>query len=414
VTYWFEKAREMVEREQARAVGLVATQGIRGGANREVLKRIAESGNIFMAWSDRDWINEGAAVHISIVGFDGGEAQGQVLDGAPVEKIHPDLTSGINTTTAAQLAENASLCFRADEKGGPFDIDADEASRLLSAPLNVNGKSNADVLRRWVNADDITGRSRGKWIIDFYGMEEAEAAKYQAPFERLKERIEEERRTDDGSKRVAAPRTRWWLHRRPGSEMRIATENLGRFIATITTGKYRPFVWLDHSVLPDHQLYVFARDDDYIFGVLHSRAHEVWARAQGTQLREVESGFRYTPTSTFETFPFPWPPGKEPKSSPVVKAIAGAAKELVKQRDHWLNPPKAGPEVLASRTLTHLYNDLAEGKCAWLENVHRKLDQAVFAAYGWPAELSDQQILERLLTLNQARARARTDPTLPE
>jgi hypothetical protein len=123
---------------------------------------------------------------------------------------------------------------------------------------------------------------------------------------------------------------------------------------------------------------------------------------------------RYTPTSTFETFPFPWPPGKEPKSSPVVKAIAGAAKELVKQRDHWLNPPKAGPEVLASRTLTHLYNDLAEGKCAWLENVHRKLDQAVFAAYGWPAELSDQQILERLLTLNQARARARTDPTLPE
>ena len=54
VTYWFEKAREMVERRQARTVGLVATQGIRGGANREVLKRVAESGNIFMAWSDRD------------------------------------------------------------------------------------------------------------------------------------------------------------------------------------------------------------------------------------------------------------------------------------------------------------------------------------------------------------------------
>ncbi len=117
----------MVERKQVRAVGLVTTQAIRGGANREVLKRVAETGNIFMAWSDRNWINEGAAVHISIVGFDGGEEPGYVLDGEPVEKIHPDLTAGINTTVAVQLTENANLCFRADEKGGPFDIDADEA-----------------------------------------------------------------------------------------------------------------------------------------------------------------------------------------------------------------------------------------------------------------------------------------------
>ena len=112
----------------------------------------------------------------------------------------------------------------------------------------------------------------------------------------------------------------------------------------------------------------------------------------------------YVAGACFETFPFPWPPGKEPKSSPLVKAIAEAARELVKQRDQWLNPPKAGPEILASRTLTHLYNDLAKGRCAWLENAHRKLDEAVFAAYGWPAVLTDQQILERLLALNQARA----------
>ena len=406
VTYWFEKAREMVEREQVHAVGLVATQAIRGGTNREILKRVAETGNIFMAWSDRDWINEGASVHISIVGFDGGEEPGYLLDGQTVERIHPDLSSGINTTVAVQLAENANLCFRADEKGGPFDIDADEAARLLSAPLNVNGKPNSDVLRRWMNADDITGRPRGKWIIDFYEMEEAEAAQYQAPFERLRERIEEERRTSDGKKRVAAPRSRWWLHRRPGTEMRAATAKLDRFIATITTGKYRLFVWLDHSVLPDHQLYVFARSDDYFFGVLHSRAHEVWARAQGTQLREVESGFRYTPTSTFETFPFPWPPGNEPKNSPQVKAIAEAARDLVKQRDGWLNPPKASPEVLATRTLTNLYNDLAAGKCAWLENAHRRLDEAVFAAYDWPSSLSNEEILSRLLALNRERASA--------
>ena len=403
VTYWFEKARAMVECKQVRAAGLVATQGIRGGVNREVLKRIAETGSIFMAWSDRPWVNEGAAVHISIVGFGDGENAECILNGAAVEKIHADLTSGVDTTVATKLTENEGLCFRADEKGGPFDIEADDASRMLSAPTNVNGRSNSDVLRGWVNADDITGRPRGKWIIDFFGLEESEAARYELPFETLRQRIAAEQDSLDEEKRVARPRARWWLHRRPGSEMRAAIAELTRYIATITTGKYRLFVWLDHSVLPDHQLYVFARSDDYFFGVLHSRAHEVWARAQGTQLREVESGFRYTPTSTFETFPFPWPPGREPENSQQVEAIAEAARELVRQRDNWLNPPNAAPEDLAKLTLTNLYNKRPK----WLENAHRKLDEAVFAAYGWPAALTDAELLERLLALNRERTAAR-------
>ena len=129
--------------------------------------------------------------------------------------------------------------------------------------------------------------------------------------------------------------------------------------------------------------------------------------AHGHTTREVESGFRYTPTSTFETFPFPWPPGKEPKDSPLVKAIAEAARELVKQRDNWLNPPNAAPEELAKLTLTNLYNKRPK----WLENAHAKLDKAVFAAYGWPAALTDDEILERLLALNQTRAAAAGEQT---
>lgn len=53
VAYWFEKAREHVEAGRCGRAGLLATQGIRGGANREVLKRIKESGDIFFAESDR-------------------------------------------------------------------------------------------------------------------------------------------------------------------------------------------------------------------------------------------------------------------------------------------------------------------------------------------------------------------------
>ncbi|MGP8253053.1 MAG: class I SAM-dependent DNA methyltransferase [Terracidiphilus sp.] len=397
VAYWFEKAREMVERKQVRAVGLVATQAIRGGANREVLKRIGETGNIFMAWSDRDWINEGAAVHISIVGFDGGDEPGHRLNGAPVEAINSDLTSGSDATLARILPENAGLCFMGTTKAGSFDLDPETARRMLSAPLNPNGRPNSDVVKPWVNALDITRRPRGMYIVDFgVDMAEEQAALYEMPFEYVREHVYPERK-DDNRDLGNKPK---WLHARPRPELRSALEKLKRYIITPRVSKHRIFEWLGIETLPDSATFVIARDDDYFFGVLHSRAHEVWARAQGTQLREVESGFRYTPTSTFETFPFPWSPGKEPKDSPPAEAISAAARELVRQRDHWLNPPDAAPEMLAKLTLTNLYNKRPK----WLENAHARLDKAVLAAYGWPAALSDDEILRRLLELNQARA----------
>ena len=136
--------------------------------------------------------------------------------------------------------------------------------------------------------------------------------------------------------------------------------------------------------------------------------------ATGTQLREAESGFRYTPTSTFETFPFPWPPGKEPKDDSRVQAIAAAAKELVEMRERWLDPlrpPATSPKSDepqsdlgeagrgSKRTLTNLYN----ARPTWLDLAHKKLDAAVCDAYGWPHDLTDEQILEKLLALNLQR-----------
>jgi len=144
---------------------------------------------------------------------------------------------------------------------------------------------------------------------------------------------------------------------------------------------------------------VFAREDDYFLGVLHSRAHEVWSLHTGTQLREAESGFRYTPNSIFETFPFPWAPGEEPKDDPRVQAIAQAAKELVEQRDRWLNAEGLSEAEKKKRTLTNLYN----ARPTWLDLAHKRLNEAVFAAYGWKSDLSDEEILEKLLALNLER-----------
>ena len=113
---------------------------------------------------------------------------------------------------------------------------------------------------------------------------------------------------------------------------------------------------------------------------LHSRLHEVWSLAQGAWMG-VGNDPATLPRRTFETFPFPWPPGHEPKDSPLVEAIAEAARELVEKRDAWLNPPAQAQDDLKTRTLTNLYN----ARPAWLADAHRKLDEAVFAAYGWPA-----------------------------
>ncbi len=151
-----------------------------------------------------------------------------------------------------------------------------------------------------------------------------------------------------------------------------------RYIATPRVSKHRIFVWLPPNVLANDGTIVFAREDDYFFGVLQSKPNELWARGTDTQLREVESGFRYTPTSTFETFPLPWPPGSEPAGEQRVEAIASTAAELVAMRDRWLNPNGATEVELKARTLTNLYNQFP----TWLRHAHEKLDAAVFDAYG--------------------------------
>ena len=190
--------------------------------------------------------------------------------------------------------------------------------------------------------------------------------------------------------------------------MRAAIKGLRRFIVTSRVAKHRVYIWLYPPVLADHKLGIFAREDDYFFGVLHSKCHEVWSIHIGSRHGDGGEGGRpvYNISSCFETFPFPFSPSKEPQDDPCVQSIAQAARELVQFRDNWLNPAGADPAELKKRTLTNLYNQRPD----WLANAHKKLDLAVFAAYGWPADLSDEQILERLLALNLQSAARQAGP----
>jgi hypothetical protein len=390
VCYWFEKARAMIADGKAQRVGLLATNSIRGGANRETLKRIKEAGDIFMAWSDEPWTLDGAAVRISLIGFDGGAETARVLDGKPVAATNADLTASVDLTRARRLNENLRIAFMGDTKGGAFDIPADVAQRILAAPINSNGRSNVDVIRPWVNGLDITRRPRGMFIIDFaVRMSMEHAALYEQPFAWVERHV--------NPQRLASRSTRieWWLHERPRPEMRDALAPLTRYIGSARVAKHRLFAWLTPEAPPDSQVIVIARDDDYTFGVLHSRAHELWALRTETWLG-VGNDPRYTPSTTFETFPFPCPTEAQSEN------IGAAARDLNAKRDAWLNPSGASETELRKRTLTNLYNEPP----MWLRLAHERLDTAVFAAYGWSPDSDDGELLTRLLALNLEREAA--------
>ncbi len=159
--------------------------------------------------------------------------------------------------------------------------------------------ASADVLRPWRNGMDVTRRPADRWIVDFdRDMVHKEAALYKAPYRHAQEHVYPMRQCS----RCESCRERWWRHVEPRQGMRRGPRGLSRYIATPTVAKHRLFVRLDARICPDHRLIVIARDDDTTFGILHSRFHEAWSLRLGTSLEDRP---RYTPTTTFETFPFP-------------------------------------------------------------------------------------------------------------
>ena len=405
--------------------GVVATDSIKNGENRVVLDRIQSYAQISQAWSSEPWTIDGASVRVSLICFECKTDASALLNGKIVVKINSDLTAETaDLTKAKRLVENSGVAFMATIKGGPFDVPGAVAREWLKQPTNPNGRSNSEVVKPYANGMDVTRRPSDTWVIDFgVSTTEAQARLFILPFAHVLKTVKPVR--DQVRRKLY--RERWWLYCEPCSGMRRALQPLPRFIVTSSVAKHRVFAWMQLPVLPDHALIVVARDDDTAFGVLHSRYHALWAAKLGSALEDRP---RYTHGTTFETFPFP--DGLTPDrlassyaADPCAQAIAQAAQRLVAARDHWLNPPElveSMPEVVAGfpdrivakdqaaeailrkRTLTNLYNTRATPEGAWLDNLHRVLDEAVAAAYGWPADLSDDEVLARLLALNLERA----------
>ena len=430
VTYWFEKARAQIKDGNARAAGLVATNVISRGANRKILQRIIESTSIFETWNDQAWVNEGAAVRVSLVCF--GQGENTRLDGHPVATIHADLTGSadaadcLDLTQAKPLPANKGRSFFGLCLAGPFKIDTATSLQWLKESGNPNGRPNSDVVRPIYNGSDITRRWAGNWVVDFAGMDLAAAADYLAPFAHVEIKVKPIRITNNRAARAE----KWWWHgeKRPG--LRASLQGLTHFIATPETAKHRFFVKFPVEVAPEHSLIVIPRQDDSTLGILSSRIHEIWTMATGSPYGNHPTARRYNASVTFETFPFP--PGFDltAKAAPEGEsfaAIAEAAADLDAWREKWLNPegwldweitpeeqnagfpprPVPKPEYAAAwkkRTLTNLYNEMPAG----LKLRQEKLDRTVATAYGWvdyTPDMSDKDILHRLLALNLERSK---------
>lgn len=467
VCYWFDKARGQIEQGKAKAAGLVSTNSIRAGANRVVLDNISKALPIFEAWPDENWFDAGTAVRVSLVCFGDSGLTTTRLAGESAALIHADLTAGdgevgMDLTSAKVIIDNVGASFQGSQKIGAFDIPGELARQWLKLP-NPNGEANSMVLNPSWNGLDVTRRPRDGWIIDFgTTLSEADAALYEAPFEYVVEHVKHERETNNR----AAYRKYWWRHGEPRIAMRAALADLPRYIATPEVSKHRFFIWLASHILPDKRLIVVSRSDDTTFGVLNSRFHELWSLKLGATLEDRPCYRPTTSFETFPFPPGLSPADTTPKSDdekralgyvpllgethdentitpimpfseptlaiiadpaqrPAAMAIANAAFKLNQLRDNWLNPPEwvdwvITPEEekadlpkrpvakpghaadLKKRTLTNLYNT----KPGWLINAHQALDKAVATAYGWDdytPEMTDAEILQRLLKLNLAR-----------
>jgi len=426
VCYWFAKAWAMMVAGKLKRAGLVATNSIRGGANREVLKPLAEHGRIFNAWSDESWTVNGAAVRVSIACFSPTFEEPSKLNGETVEHVRADLTAAqkVENHQPARLPTNAGVSFQGPVLVGDFDVGEAEARDWLIAPINPHGRANSEILRPLRNGKDLTTRPRRAWVINFGTLSMDDSSLFEGPFQHVQATVRPLRERSNDRQR----RENWWLLGRSGAAFFTRAGRLTRYLATSQVSKHRFFVWLRPVVQPHQTVIAITRDDDTTFGILHSRFHELWSLRMGTSLEDRP---RYTPSTTFETFPFPEGltpdiPAADYADDPRAQAIGAAAARLNELRENWLNPPdlvvrepevvpgypdrilpkdEAAAKELKKRTLTNLYN----ARPQWLANAHATLDQAVAEAYGWGDDcraglLTDDEILARLFRLNQERA----------
>lgn len=442
VMYWWDRAAELLTRKKTalRRFGLVTTNSISQVFQRRVMERHLNAKalvSIIFAVPDHPWTKatkDSAAVRIAMTAARAGSHDGELrevvaeaglnTDSPTLEftvrdgTINSDLTVGIDVTQAKPLLANDGLCSPGVKLHGSGFI----VSRAEAEHLGLTYRTGLERhIREYRNGRDLTGRPRDVMVIDLFGLTaETVRREYPEVYQHLTERVRydyDENGTPKVDKKTgqktgrewnnrATYKNDWWIFGEPRRELRPALERLGRFIVTVETSKHRAFQFLDGTIMPDNKLIVVADASAEALAVLTSHPHNVWAAATGGLLEDRPV---YVKQFAFDPFPFPDPSD----------ALRATLRALGEELDATRKTVQAEHPDL---TLTGLYNVLEKvragapldakdtdikdrGRVLILKDLHDQIDRATADAYGWPHDLSDEQILEKLVALNAGRAK---------
>ncbi len=428
VMYWWDRAADILTRKKTRLVrfGFVTTNSITQVFQRRTIERFLTAKtplSLIYAINDHPWTKatkDAAAVRIAMTVAQAGKHEGvleavdeerdlysdnpHIVYGQLYGRINANLTMGTNVTLAMELLSNKGVGSRGVALHGQgFMVTPQVAAHLGLGSVPDLEK----YIKPYINGRGLAHRSRRLMALDMHGLAVNEIReRFPSVYQHLLAKVKPERDLNNEEYR----RQNWWLLGRKNTELRDAINSLSRYIATVETAKHRVFQFLAASILPDNKLICLALSDGYDLGVLHSRVHYRWYIANSAKIGMYEGDAVYVKSRCFDPFPFPEAmPAQKIEICDIAEALDAHRKRVLAEHPHLtltglynvLERLKAGvkPDELTPAERT-IFND---GLVLIMKEYHERLDTAVIAAYGWPADISDDDILARLVALNRQR-----------
>lgn len=420
VTYWWNKAADLVRKSSVEQFGLITTNSISRSFNKRVLEAyLAHDPPLSLVFviPDHPWVDsaDAAAVRIAMTVCKRGlldglmkqvtretlspQGEAQIETDTKIGRIDSSFSIGLNLSDVRSLESNSTItCLGVKLHGMGFVVTHEEARQLGLGTKRGLEKH----IRHYLNGRDLMAQSRDAMVIDLFGLAEEEVqSKFPTLYQWVHDRVKPER---DQNKRESY-RDNWWVFAEPRSTLRPMLSSVRCYIGTCQTAKHRVFVFIDSNTLPDQKILAVALDDAFYIGVLSSRIHMAWTLATCSFLEDRPC---YSQAACFDPFPFPL--GSTERRQRV--RTIGQRLDAHRKRQQGLHPTltmtgmynvleklRSGESLTAKEKIIH-----DQGLISVLRQIHDDLDAAVFEAYGWPATLTDEEILERLVALNAERA----------
>ncbi|GJL97486.1 MAG: DNA methyltransferase yeeA [Hyphobacterium sp.] len=440
VMYWWHHAADRMAKGagkkgdgKPRRFGFITTNSIRQTFNRRVVEK-ALSGkpplSIVFAIPDHPWMKSAdkAAVRIAMTVVElGAESRGALAEATTESALNTDqpqvelktrsgvitpmLRIGAAVGSAKALKANDALCSPGVKLHGSGFIVTPKKARSLGLGTDP---AITDVIKPYRNGRDINQKPRGVMVIDLFGLS---AIQVQTQFSKIYQHVLENVKPERDQNRRKTYRDNWWIFGEPRALLRPAIEELSRIFVTTETAKHRIFDAVPKGTMPDNKLICFALSGWRFLALLHGYVHFVWFKANSAKIGMYEGDAVYPKTLCFDPFPFPDFDGRS--------ELKARLDQLGERLDEFRKERLAEHDFL---TMTKLYNVLERvraleagkageppltdtekdiydaGLIAVLKEIHDEIDAAVFESYGWPADLDEEDILQRLVDLNHERA----------